>query len=103
MKSLAQYLTEYINTEWGRLTVQVMTGKNSNKTDNLIELLRGWIEQGLDAYQSTENCIVSTVGGDCPDCDNLLERKDGTLYTIDGDDIDVCMFQCPECGYVVYG
>ena len=51
MKTLAQYLAEYIETEICRVA-----------DDEILPNLQEWIEQGIDAYQSTENCRISVIG-----------------------------------------
>ncbi|MCK4448476.1 MAG: hypothetical protein KAW56_15520 [Candidatus Marinimicrobia bacterium] len=97
MKTLAQYLAEYIVEETERGTR--IEGFGAWGIDNMQE----WIEEGIDAYQSTENCTISICGGECPNCSNhiLLERSIGRLYT-GVDEIEVCKYECPKCGYVVY-
>lgn len=93
MKTLAKYLTEYIDHEVG--------GDNVLPDD--MSILREWIEQGIKAYQLTENCLVSIFGGDCPDCKTPMKYKVGYVLTSDGDSIEVGIYECPECGYEVYG
>jgi len=97
MKSLAEYLAEYIEYE---------SRKESSwrGTPNDIPTLKEQIKQGLEAYQSTENCTVAVCGGDCPECNDgtILVKKDTILF--DGvDDVEVCAYKCPTCGYVIYG
>lgn len=98
MKTLAQYLAEYLATEGDRC-------RNSVKIDaRAIELMKEWIEGGIDAYQSTENCTIGICGGDCPDCDSDIPMERGAAMLYNGqDEIEVCKYECPECGYVVYG
>lgn len=50
MKTLAQYLAEYVETEMDR-----QDDMSVYDTDDLKE----WIKQGIDAYQSTENCTIT--------------------------------------------
>lgn len=50
MKTVAQYLAEYIGTEMDR-----QDDMSVYDTDNLKE----WIEEGIEAYQSTENCTIT--------------------------------------------
>lgn len=52
MKTLAQYLAEYIDTESERVAVGTIVD---------IDRLWEWIEQGIEAYQSTENCTITTT------------------------------------------
>jgi len=49
MKTLAQYLAEYIETEMDR-----QDDMSVYDVDNLSE----WIKEGMDAYMSTENCEI---------------------------------------------
>lgn len=90
MKTLVEYLAEYIEEEMERQGFEYMS------------YFKEWIEQGLDAYESTENCTVRVVGGDCPDCMAAMEKRESTLYA-GCDEIEVDSYQCPECGYIVYG
>ena len=92
MKTLAEYLTEYIDHEVG--------GDNVLPDD--IDILKEWIEQGIEAYQSTENCKIAICGGDCPDCGISMEYKEAIVYTGDNE-IECGSYECPECGYIVYG
>lgn len=48
MKTLAKYLAEYIN---------YVVGDDNVLPDDL-DVLKEWIIDGIDAYQSTENCTV---------------------------------------------
>ena len=47
MKTLAQYLAEYIESEIC-----------SCRDEEIIPGLQEWIRQGMDAYMSTENCEI---------------------------------------------
>jgi len=90
MKTLAEYLSEYIVTESFGLW----------NAGNLQE----WIGRGIEAYQSTENCTIGICGGNCPDCNNGRPMERGVAVLYSGcDEIEVCKYECPECGYVVYG
>jgi len=90
MKTLAQYLAEYLDTEFER----------SSRRD--MESLWEWIVDGIGAYESTENCSIGIVGGDCPDCGAMMQKGESVLYT-GRDEVEVVSYLCPECGYVVYG
>jgi len=85
MKTLTEYLAEYIDEE-------LLTNLH----------LKDVIEQGIYAYESTENCTIRLVGGDCPDCKAAMEKGESVLYA-GCDEIEVVSYQCPECGYIVYG
>ena len=102
MKSLAEYLAEYIDRETDDQRMDYAVAFNLSIYS--IDDLKGWIEQGIEAYQSTENCIVAVCGGDCPNCNDgtALVKKDTILF--DGvDDVEVCAYKCSKCGYIVYG
>jgi len=93
MKTLAEYLAEYLEeTKMDRTE-----GRDVYYVDN-----KEWIERGLEAYESTENCSIGIVGGDCPDCGILMQKGESTLYA-GCDEIEVVSYQCSECGYIVYG
>jgi hypothetical protein len=94
MKTLAAYLAEYIETEMVR-----QDGMSAYPVDNLKE----WIERGIEAYQSTENCIVNTFGGSCPECDTPMTLGQDVLYDVDANDIEFAIYQCNECGYLTWG
>ena len=93
MKTLVEYLADYILTEMDR-----QDDMSIYDTDDLKE----WLKQGIDAYESTENCSIGIVGGDCPDCNATMEKGESVLYA-ECDEIEVVSYQCPECGYIVYG
>jgi len=93
MKTLVEYLAEYIITE---------TYRQDDMSIYDIDDLKEWIRQGIDAYESTENCSIGIVGGDCPDCKAAMEKGESVLYA-GCDEIEVVSYQCPECGYIVYG
>lgn len=97
MKTLVQYLADYLDQE------VVMSRPNNGKMQALnayeiYEIVR-W---GIDDYQSTENCTIGICGGACPECKIPLERDIAMLYNGE-DEIEVCKYECPECGYIVYG
>lgn len=94
MKTLAEYLAEYIDHE----TIVCRPANTVLDTFEIYELLK----RGLDAYESTENCSIGIVGGDCPDCNAAMEKGESVLYA-GCDEIEVVSYQCPECGYIVYG
>ena len=96
MKTLAQYLAEYVSTEVERS--QQIEGFGSWDTGNMQQ----WLEQGIEAYQSTENCKLAICGEDCPDCSKPMVYKDAVVYA-GADEIECGSYECPECGYVVYG
>ncbi len=75
MKTLAQYLAEYIDEE---VLANLEHPENSPH-------LQCVIEQGIEAYMSTENCeiIIAPLLGDPRDCGNC--RKNGE--TICGNDL----------------
>lgn len=101
MKTLAQYLAEYLNQEIN----DYESCEYKNPQDRYFgeTELREWIEQGIDAYESTENCSIGIVGGDCPDCNNNIPMECGTAMLYNGrDEIEVVKYECPECGYEVY-
>jgi len=93
MKTLVEYLADYILTEMDR-----QDDMSIYDTDDLKE----WLKQGIDAYESTENCSIGIVGGNCPDCKAVMEKGESVLYA-ECDEIEVVSYQCPECGYIVYG
>lgn len=99
MKTLAHYLAEYLDTEIERIDAGKVFPDES-----IVDWLLEQIKEGIEAYQSTENCTIGICGGDCPDCSNKIpmERDDAILYNGE-DEIEVCCYQCPECGYIVYG
>ncbi|KKN56248.1 hypothetical protein LCGC14_0573930 [marine sediment metagenome] len=92
MKTLAEYLAEYIDQTVG----------NDNVLPDDISVLKEWIEQGLEAYESVENCTIGICGGDCPECKIPMVRGEAMLYN-GHDEIETCQYECPDCGYVVYG
>lgn len=49
MKTLAQYLAEYIEEEWVKADCPEM---------NDIPVIAKWLKEGMDAYMSTENCEI---------------------------------------------
>ena len=53
MKTLAQYLAEYLNNE-----VDVSRNLTIGRTNLVIEDIKEIIKQGMDAYMSTENCEI---------------------------------------------
>lgn len=53
MKTLAQYLAEYLETEFDRA--------NQLHRTQQVESLHEWIKLGMDAYMSTENCTISII------------------------------------------
>lgn len=97
MKTLPKYLAEYVEIEMRRA---IGCTDNTNLPD--LELLQQWIKDGVDAYESTENCSVSVAGGDCPDCETSMELGETCLEDEDGKLVDVSLYQCPDCSYVVY-
>lgn len=52
MKTLVEYLADYILTEMDR-----QDDMSIYDTDDLKE----WLKQGIDAYESTENCTVHNL------------------------------------------
>uniref|UniRef100_A0A6M3KDA0 Uncharacterized protein n=1 Tax=viral metagenome TaxID=1070528 RepID=A0A6M3KDA0_9ZZZZ len=98
MKTLVEYLAEYLDQEG------VMTRPNYGKMDalNRFEMFE-IVKNGIDAYESTENCTITVIGGDCPDCGAAMEKGISTLFTHRCDEIEVVSYQCPECGYIVHG
>lgn len=52
LKAVAQYLADYTETEISRLDDQIVYN---------IDYLKRWIEQGIEAYQSTEDCVITVV------------------------------------------
>lgn len=71
MKSLAQYLSEYVSQEIKPL---------------YLERLQEYIEQGIEAYQSTENCSIN-VSYACECCcrvrNDVKWRNDTEQYECD--------------------
>ncbi len=47
MKALPQYLAEYIDHE-----------SSDGVLPEDVEILKNWIKNGIDAYQSAENCEI---------------------------------------------
>lgn len=94
MQTLASYLADYIDHECivSRPAMKVLT------TIEIHEL----IKNGIEAYQSIENCVIGICGGKCPECNIMLEQGVAMLYN-GMDEIEVCKYECPECGYIVYG
>ena len=56
MKTLTQYLAEYLNQE----IIDYEQREYENPKDEYFSetLLQEWIEQGIEAYQSTKNCVI---------------------------------------------
>ena len=90
MKALAEYLAEYIETEMDRQGFEYSS------------YIKEWIEQGIEAYQSTENCSIDICGGDCPDCGTLLDKKDDSTFDGTGNHIECFKYECSKCGYEIY-
>lgn len=91
MKALAQYLAEYLDYEHE-------LGERPNFIDNYpdgsvyldTDCLRVALEQGIEAYQSTEDCLVTTTantvfgsGIDCDKCRKLGESTCGNDMTLE--------------------
>ena len=95
MKTLAEYLAEYIDHE----TVVMQPSGGKMVALNLHEIFE-IVEQGIEAYESTENCSIGIIGKVCPDCGCSLKKGESALYT-GHDEIEV--YECPKCGYIVYG
>ena len=56
-ESLAVYLAKYIDTEVNRLSKRHTRIVHPN-----IDCMKGWIEQGIEAYESIHNVLVNVVG-----------------------------------------
>lgn len=54
MKTLAQYLMEYLHQESDGFVAGFGADIEFDTS-----LLQGWIEQGIEAYQSAENCTIT--------------------------------------------
>lgn len=50
MRTLAQYLAEYLATEGDKYNTKIGT--------KAIELMKKWIEEGMKAYMSVEDCEI---------------------------------------------
>ncbi len=92
MKELQEYLAKYID----HVCVDGVLPED-------VSVLTEWFKQGLEAYQSTENCTIGIMGGDCPDCGEPMVRKNEELYDLDGNTIGFVAYVCPDCSYLVYG
>jgi hypothetical protein len=88
MKTLAEYLAEYIRNEFER------------EWDQDISRIERWVEEGIEAYQSTENCDIVVTGGDCPDCGKSMIKGSDTMFSLTGDRMEVGLYSC-ECGYEI--
>ena len=82
MKTLAEYLTEYIEQE-----VVVSLPHNGQMYALDIHQIYSIVEQGIEAYQSTENCTITVVENPV-DVDDPCEhcRKRGEITC--GNDTD---------------
>jgi len=98
MKTLAQYLADYLDQE------VIVSRPNNGKMEalNRFEIFE-IVGHGIDAYESRENCTIGILGGDCPDCGTTMDKGESVLYAGGCDGIEVVSYQCPECGYIVYG
>ena len=85
MTDLATYLADYLEQEF-----------DSAAEKKVI------LQEGLSAYQSTENITLVATGGDCPDCGKPMNNGSGRLWDGDGDGIEVGRYMCPDCGYLIY-
>ena len=88
MKTLAEYLADYVETEMDQQGFEFMS------------YFREWITEGINAYQSTENCDIVIAGGDCPDCGSPMTKGSDTMFGLSGDKIDVGIYSC-DCGYEI--
>jgi len=103
-KTLAQYLAEYlVDKHESNEGPEFIDGYPDGSVYLDADSLKDALEQGIEAYQSTENCRIGVIGGDCPDCGRSMDYQYASLYTQDGDKIECGSYECPECGYVVYG
>jgi len=103
MKTLAEYLAEYIDHE--HESSDGLDPIDSYPDGSIYfdkDCLKRVIENGFDAYESVENCSIGIVGGDCPDCSTMMQKGKSVLYA-GHDEIEVVSYECPECGYIVYG
>ena len=57
LKPLTQYLTEYLS----HVMIQSVSSNFCWTEKNLEENLKIWLEQALDAYESTENVVIQTI------------------------------------------
>jgi hypothetical protein len=96
MKTLHEYLKEYIDHE--------MEKQPDKHYNTVYKNLLNWLEEGIAAYQSTENCTIVITGGDCPDCGKPLVNGTGQTLTSDGDNMLAGRYSCPDpdCGYEIY-
>jgi len=90
MKTLAEYLAEFIDYQVG--------GDNVLPDD--LDVLKEWIIDGINAYQSIGNCDIVIAGGDCPDCGKPMTKGLDTMFSLAGDKMDVGLYSC-ECGYEI--
>jgi len=95
MKTLAHYLGEYLSQE-----IDERLQEATFDVDE--DALAVMVSEGIDAYESTCNCTISIAGGDCPDCGVPMVKGEATLYTCT-DEIETGKYECPKCGYTVYG
>ena len=86
MKTLAEFLAEYFRVEFER------------EWDQDISRIDCWIEEGIKAYQSTEDCKVvvlpnkkkdmsvkdklKAIGMDCDNCQLVKPLKTGCIHCI---------------------
>ncbi len=95
IRELSSYLADYIDHE-------CIVSRPANKVLTTTEI-HELIKQGIEAYESTENCQIVVFGGDCPDCQTLMVTKTKYLWDEDGNRIEFGIYECPECAYLTYG
>ncbi len=62
MKTLAEYLADYVETEMDQQGFEIMS------------YFMEWITEGSNAYQSTENCTIVIKASEIPDSDDKSVR-----------------------------
>jgi len=90
IKKLAKYLADYLIHEHEKNGVDIYK-------KNLQEIL----ENGLEAFQSTQNMTITIAGGRCPECNAPMMASMAIVF--DGlNSIETGRYKCILCGYEEY-
>lgn len=87
MKTLAQYLAEYLAAEGYRHNTKAKIGPKA------IELMEKWITEGMDAYMAAGNCeIIIEPRLKTYACESCSLVKSGVIWREETE-----QYECAEC------